>query len=179
VFVDGHDSIKRVISTIKETRRRVIEEAPHDPSFYADPGRVMSHPFPLHNKFPRRFDMSNAKTFSFMGRDRFAEVWETWRKINGDTLHRQAMYIYGSMGYGKSHILAALVCLLICSGERVIYVPGCGQAFKESLVYMKTAFLFAFCDSPLDLEKIAAWRCLKDIEDFCVGFPGRTLHSAS
>jgi hypothetical protein len=160
-FVDGLESTK-------ELRQRVMEETPLEPTLYADPAHVMSLPFPSLNNVPRRFNMSiPATTFSFMGRERFAEVWKTFSIINDNPLHRRAMYIYGSMGYGKSHILAALVCLLIRSGERVVYVPDCAEAIKDSFEYMRTAFLLAFCDSPSRLEEIAAWNCLNDITKFC------------
>ena len=51
------------------------------------------------------------------------------------------------MGYGKSHILAALACLLIRKGERVVYIPDWRAMLRRPLTYLQHAFLMAFPDT--------------------------------
>jgi chromosomal replication initiation ATPase DnaA len=36
-----------------------------------------------------------------------------------------AVWLYGTQGYGKSHLLAILACYLAAQDERVIYIPDC------------------------------------------------------
>jgi energy-coupling factor transporter ATP-binding protein EcfA2 len=106
-------------------------------------------------------------SFAFMGRESFYEVWNTWTSIKREFYHRQRMHIYGSMGFGKSHILAALACLLIRHGERVIYIPDCGDTYQNPLSHMRAAFLLAFADSLSDTEHILRWKSLDEICTFC------------
>ncbi|KAF8534357.1 hypothetical protein BDD12DRAFT_896092 [Trichophaea hybrida] len=52
------------------------------------------------------------------------------------------------MGYGKSHLICALVCYLMKIGERVIYAPDCKSLIADPFKYMRDAFRLAFADSP-------------------------------
>jgi hypothetical protein len=55
---------------------------------------------------------------------------------------RRAIYVYGTRGYGKSHMLAALACLLVRQGERVVYLPDCFAMLHDPLEYLQLALLF-------------------------------------
>jgi len=43
----------------------------------------------------------------------------------------ESLYVYGTSGPGKSHLLAALVCHLIREGKRIFYVPDCSRLLLE------------------------------------------------
>jgi hypothetical protein len=48
---------------------------------------------------------------------------------------RKELYIQGTMGYGTSHLIWALVCYLMKLGERVIYVPDCKSLTADPFKY--------------------------------------------
>jgi hypothetical protein len=96
------------------------------------------------NVVPSRFAVSANNSFPYVGREQFAELWSKWLKIKDNTRRRRAIYVYGSMGYGKSHLLAALACLLVRLGEHVVYLPDCRAMLQDPLEYLQTAFLLAF-----------------------------------
>jgi energy-coupling factor transporter ATP-binding protein EcfA2 len=59
---------------------------------------------------------------------------------------KPSINVYGISGYGKSHILAALACLLIRQNHRVVYIPDCRQAANKPFSEFKRAFMLAFAD---------------------------------
>jgi hypothetical protein len=69
----------------------------------------------------------------------------------GGVAHDQGQHpisdVYGTDGYGKFHILAALACLLVRQKETVVYLPDCRAMLREPLEYLRNALLFAFADS--------------------------------
>ena len=104
-----------------------------------------------------------------MGREKFHEIWTEWDKIKDELCRTRAIYVYGTMGYGKSHILAALACLLIRNGERVIYLPDCGKMLSAPLHYFKLAFRLAFRAPKYasDLKKILECNSIEDLIEIC------------
>ena len=149
-----------------------IEKLSDNPVDYADPSQAIPLPFPSKNVVPPRFDLSGDGLFSYIGREKFTIIWETWLKIKADTRHRQAIYVYGTKGYGKSHILAALACLLVRKKELVVYLPDCCAMLREPLKYLRNALLFAFVGlSSFDYRE---WICeCEDIEglaNFCMQY---------
>jgi hypothetical protein len=124
-----------------------IKDISDDPKVYSDPSRVSELPFPSTNQIPPCFTVSENRKVSYMGREAFTKVWDKWRVIEPKTGQRQAIYVYGSRGYGKSHILAALACLLVRLGKQVVYIPDCCRMLRAPFAYLQAAFLFAFADS--------------------------------
>ena len=87
-----------------------------------------------------------------MGRSKFGELAS--RMEHADFVEGiENLYLYGTFGSGKSHILAALACKLIREGERVVYVPDCATLLDDFEWAIRTALCCAFYDSPL-LETI-------------------------
>ena len=149
-----------------------IETLSDNPADYADPSQAIPLPFPSQNVVPPRFDLSRDGLFSYIGREKFTIIWEACLKIKADTRHRQAIYVYGTRGYGKSHILAALACLLVRRKERVIYLPDCRAMLREPLRYLRHALVFAFGDSSSSNYRERIYEC-EDIEalaDFCINY---------
>jgi hypothetical protein len=156
-------------SDFKERRQHIniVSDTLDD---YSDPGKVLNLPFPSPNAKPTRFSMTN-NAFSYMGREKFNSLWTTWLKIKDVPDRYRGIYVYGTMGYGKSHILAAFTCLLMRQGERVIYVPDCRKALQTPLTYLRDAFLFAFHDDPECQARISGFNELKDLQSFSQEWP--------
>ncbi|KIM82083.1 hypothetical protein PILCRDRAFT_484362 [Piloderma croceum F 1598] len=135
---------------------------------YSDPSRPIELPFPSTNTVPSRFAISGNGSFLFLGREKFADVWDMWLRVSADIRHRRAIYIYGTGGYGRSHILAALACLLVRNHQRVVYIPDCRAMLSRPLVYLRNAFLFAFADPQSEYRK-GIWECqhVEALGDFC------------
>jgi len=94
-----------------------------------------------------------------MSREAFARVWKVWLDVVAQACQHQAIYIYGSRGYGKSHIFATLTCLLVCSSTRVIYIPDCHAMMHDLLQYLQVAFLFTFADPASSTQQENIHQC--------------------
>jgi hypothetical protein len=75
----------------------------------------------------------------------------------------------GSMGYGKSHLLAVLAALLLRSGRRPVYISDCRELLGNTLSYLQSALLCAFADPSLSSiqDEIRACSSLDDLVYFC------------
>ncbi|KAF8431713.1 hypothetical protein BGX38DRAFT_1177614 [Terfezia claveryi] len=52
-------------------------------------------------------------------------------------------YLHGTQGSGKSHILAALTCLLMKKGHRVVYIPDCRALILDLFRYLQFSLILA------------------------------------
>ena len=150
----------------RELFQRIKETIPTDPETYADPAQLLQLPFPfLWDELPSdRFDISEAQ-FTYVGREMFKELWnkvETMRQIP----HARDLFLCGTMGYGKSHILACIALLLIQKGEGVVYLPDCRALLGNVVPYVKAAMLLTFGDSPVIQQRVQGLRTMEDITDF-------------
>ena len=100
-----------------------------------------------------------------MGRERFAELlerlWDIQRRHD-----RSALWVYGTKGYGKSHLLAALVCFLSARKEKVVYIPDCREYVQDPVRYLQMAMLFAWADDDNIQREIIGLDTWKKIDDF-------------
>jgi Cdc6-like AAA superfamily ATPase len=124
----------------------------------SDPKTFIDLPFPSLLEYQTaRFDTShpnNVPHFQYMGRRTLQRLEKRIQEENFQKSY-QDLYVYGTSGSGKSHILAALVCRLIHKGERVLYIPDCESFLKDPFRVIRTALLFAFYDStPTNLRSI-------------------------
>ena len=110
-----------------------------------------------------RFEFTD-ETFSYIGREIFTEVVAGVTKMLEK--HWNALFLYGTLGYGKSHVLAALACYLIRRGEEVVYLPDCRAMLQNFVEYTKAALLLTFANSVELQEKVVELRDEQDIEDF-------------
>lgn len=74
--------------------------------------------------------------------------------------------LYGTIGYGKSYLLAALVCYLTVNGTRIVYIPDCRECCEEPLNYFLAAMLFTWADDIKAQEAIMRLKSMDDIWDF-------------
>ena len=112
-----------------------------------------------------------------MGREQFIELWRHVSSMNVGPGPSQ-LYVHGTMGYGKSHILAALTCLLQRLGKRVVYMPDCRQMLTDVVNYVKSALLCAFSEPSLSpiRNEIRHLTGPDDILDFCRSLEGDPLY---
>ena len=57
------------------------------------------------------------------------------------------LYIQGTIGYSKSHILAVLAGLLSHLGKQLLYLLNCRELLENVLLYMQSALLCTFTDT--------------------------------
>ncbi|KAF8804045.1 hypothetical protein BYT27DRAFT_7259493 [Phlegmacium glaucopus] len=134
-----------------------------------------SEPFKVVTAMPDNLDLSNPSTFSnlpwpsllsmpyqhfeskeingidyfeYLGRSQFHKLQN---HIKNKTFLKgsESLYLYGTSGSGKSHLIATLVYHLIHEGKRVFYIPDCSSLFLEPAGTMWGAYHFAFYDLPV------------------------------
>ena len=126
-------------------------------------------PFPfVGSAVPKRFEDANSTnndSWLYMGREKFADLIDEFRRIRCDP-HWTALYVYGTKGYGKSHLLAAFVCVLAVGMVEVVYIPESREFRRNPVKYMKTAMLFAWADDKSVQQEIVALETQKGIYEF-------------
>jgi len=128
-----------------------------------DPSEWSSLPFPASSrKLPvDHFHLNEEDAFRFMGRKIFGEVYQTVSNMS-----RRSGTIYslqGTLGSGKSHILDALVCLLVKEGKRVVYILHARVLATDIVTYTKAALMFAYADDQTLFKQIQGLLSIADI----------------
>jgi len=80
---------------------------------------------------------------------------------------RQMYFLHGTLGAGKSHLLAALTCLLIKQGHKVVYLPDCRVMLRNPFGYLQFALRFAFHNQEERATFLDNAKSLEDLEKFC------------
>ena len=125
-------------------------------------------PFPfVGTTMPQRFKVEDGdgNNWFYVGRERFTELLKLFRIVQLRPDH-SALWVYGTKGYGKSHLLAALVCYLVAQKERVIYLPNCRGCIDAPVEYVQAAMLFAWADDPTIQNEIITLNTREMIHDF-------------
>ena len=74
----------------------------------------------------------------------------------------------------KSHILAALACLLVRKGTQVVYLPDCRAWLSNPLTYLRNALVFACVHFELSLlEEVLDREDLESLANFCERYENR------
>ncbi|KAG0128867.1 hypothetical protein HOY82DRAFT_611580 [Tuber indicum] len=127
------------------------------PEELSDPALETQLPFPfVFDTLPKRFKFGSEgdeHNWVYMGREKFAELLYKLKEVR-ESNQNSGFWLYGTRGYGKSHLLAALVCYLTARGERVVYIPDCRECVKDPVPYIKAAMLFAWGDDDDQRESI-------------------------
>src|SRR4051794_15068421 len=100
-----------------------------------------------------------------MGREKFEALLEKVEELKKGH-YGGGLWLYGTIGYGKSHLLAAVACYLIAAGDRVIYIPDCRQCTKKPVEYFRTAMLLSWADNSKRQEEIMGLETMEAIEKF-------------
>jgi hypothetical protein len=101
-------------------------------------------PFPGMGKPIERFTFTDGICWSYMGREYFITLLNEVTQLMGSVTRK--LSLYGTIGYGKSYLLAALVCYLTVHGTRIVYIPDCRECCEEPLTYFQAAMLFTWAD---------------------------------
>lgn len=129
-------------------------------------------PFPFVGyAVPERFQVNSEDYESYWyytGRENFVELREEFERIR-HSCQRSALTIYGTRGYGKSHLLAALVCCLAAREEKIVYIPDCREFMKQPVPYIRAAALFAWADDESKQQRIMALDTQEKIDRFFQG----------
>src|SRR5256714_5977074 len=134
----------------------------------SDPSVEHTLPFPFVGyDVPNRFrvDEQAERNWRYVGRTKFKELVERLKAVrkSGNT---SAIWLYGTQGYGKSHLLAALVCYLAAQDERIVYIPDCRNWLLDPLKYVQAAMLFAWADDIDVQNEITTMKTLDEVEAF-------------
>jgi hypothetical protein len=151
-----------------------------DPNLdFSDPRTNITLPFPSLLPMPHRFQIAkfndNVKGFQFMGRSMLLNLLEEVQ-IPDFLGKRHNLYLYGTSGTGKSHLLAALVCHLVRDRKRVVYLPDCLRLLEDARECFRSALLFAFYDSPYSCEVIGNACSVDELVDFVQRRPRGSLY---
>ena len=101
----------------------------------------------------------------YVGRNKFEPLVRALKEVR-DSLQLSNLWLYGTQGYGKSHLLAALVCYLAAQDERVVYIPDCRALIKNPLEYVRAAMLFAWANDITTQKEIMTLNTLEEISGF-------------
>lgn len=126
-------------------------------------------PFPFVGQtVPGRFRVNgkdDERNWFYMGREKFTELRERFEHLRSD-IRLSTLIIYGTRGYGKSHLLAALVCYLAAQEEKVVYIPDCREFMKQPVPYIIAAILFAWADDNSKQQMIMTLDTQEKIHQF-------------
>jgi len=119
---------------------------------------------------PNRFkvDGTTERNWPYMGRTKFKELLEGLKKVRKSRCYNITL-LYGTQGYGKSHLLAALVCYLAAQGERVVYIPDCRTWLQDPVGCVRAGMLFAWADDITTQKEIMTLNTEDEIETFFMG----------
>lgn len=149
-YITGKRYLEELSKRASQQRKRIYQECLSiRAEELSDPGFEMNLPFPfVYNTLPVRFKLElkdGEHNWGYMGREKFAELLNKFTEVR-QSPQNSGFWLYGTRGYGKSHLLAALVCYLTARGERVVYIPDCRECIKDPVTYMRAAMLFAWGD---------------------------------
>ncbi|KIX05606.1 uncharacterized protein Z518_06478 [Rhinocladiella mackenziei CBS 650.93] len=133
----------------------------------SDPTSNHTLDFPFIGSIPERFnepDITEGK-WLYMGRTMFKDFLHEVKKVRKSRAY-EICWLYGTKGFGKSHLLAALVCYFAAQDERVVYLPDCRCLLDDPVSYVKTAMLLAWADDFTTQKEIMALRTQDHIKDF-------------
>jgi|SRR5947209_17602433 len=163
--------IKEIITDINDSSDQRSNSA--EPA-NALPGAVdqLSHPafecklpFPfVGSKAPVRFTLVEGN-WQYVGRTKFKELLQELKKVQ-ESDNYSTVWLYGTQGYGKSHLLAALVCYLAAQDERVVYIPDCRALLEDPVEYVLATMLFAWADDIATQKIIMTLNTLEEIREF-------------
>ena len=147
-----------------------IAAIPSDQDF-SDPATFTWLPFPSLLDVPNRFTRTESDVvhFQYMGRSKFRDLKKCSQEPHFAN-SSERLYVYGTSGSGKSHILAAFVCNLIHTGHRVVYIPDCFRLLENPAWILWCALVFAFHESE-DLNVIRDRNDINSLVAFTLRYP--------
>jgi hypothetical protein len=130
---------------------------------YCNPEVVQHLPFlynieTLHDSFPNG-------CFTYYGRSAFRELYAAAASMH---FYGTRMYfLHGTLGAGKSYMLAALCCLLTRKGKRVVFLPDCHAMLRDAFRYLQAALKLTFINHPQAYRYLCASTTTDHLVNFC------------
>ena len=146
---------------------RIRQMTPKEASAFATPAEdLIVLPFPsAYDTLPReRFSIGENEDWNYVQRAKSKELLDGVHELI--TTPCAGLWLFGTIGYGKSHLLAALVCYLVATGSRVLYLPDCRACLDNPFKYVQAAMLLCWAESPRLQMEVMALRTLGGISDF-------------
>lgn len=142
----------------------------NSPTVYSNPEKLLHLP-PL-NAYPKwpldRIALDEKRRFHFMGREKFSDIYHAVDSMADNTSRSYSPQ--GSLGYRKSRIFAALVCLLMQQRRRIVYLPD-SRAMTSALVkYTKQVLLLMFADDSRLQVQINMFSTTEELVEFADEF---------
>jgi hypothetical protein len=129
----------------------------------SNPTCFLKLPFPfVEHVLPVDRFIIEAGHFNYMGRECFPRLVVEVEKLNLQNGYRK-LYIRGTIGYGKSHLMAALACYLSKQGKAVIYIPDCRAMLDNYVEYLRSAMLMGLAGAPKLQEEVVSCDGAKDL----------------
>jgi hypothetical protein len=84
-------------------------------------------------------------------------------------MHRSFLLVchVGVCTAGKSHLLAAMVCLLMRKGRKVVFLPDCKALLRDPVDYFRSALLLTFASEPSIQARVARLCSVEAVISFC------------
>ena len=131
----------------------------------SDPATICDLPFPSSTyKSPITFKIFREpphdaiRRFKFMGREAIKSTHQAVERAQEHIRHADngsgIIHLYGPLGAGKAHVLAALSCLLAQESRNVLYLPNCSELGTDPVGVMKGSLSFAFPSDQEDISQI-------------------------
>ncbi|KAK2756819.1 hypothetical protein FQN54_005265 [Arachnomyces sp. PD_36] len=163
------ESCRRRYDEVNYHFQRVFINEKNAKSRLSLPQISMDLPFPfLGATSPRRFDRSGpgGDVYHYMGREVFSDLVDTFMKCLDNRTVIKDMWVYGTAGNGKSHLLATLVYYLTAKGYRVVYIPDCGACCQYPVRYLQESLLFTWALEIEIVKEIESIDSMKDVQRF-------------
>lgn len=157
------------VANLRHSHEGIIRKVRQTPSVeeLSDPTKTLRIFFPVIDTFlpsrdrwtfspvkPNNAPSYEIQTFDFYGRESFSEIY---KKVTSPEEYRSIFLLSGTLGYGKSHILAALAARLIADGQYVVYVPDCsGLRSSDYLRQLKYALMLGLSPNKNEFIKMLA-----------------------
>jgi hypothetical protein len=91
-----------------------------------------------------RFKVKKEGYVLYLGREKFLEIEERIEENFKVPSYTERIYVYATIGYGKSHILAAVACYLMSRRDclvHAVYIPDPALLAENFVAYMQSAFM--------------------------------------
>jgi hypothetical protein len=142
-----------------------ITKISNEENQYLNPDIWQELPFPFIGEIPRERFHVVGRTFSYMGRKKFSELHQAFGDLSMNGFRK--LLLFGTMGFGKSHIVAALVCFLLRQGKRVVFLPDCKAMLEDPVEYLQAALLLAMHGDAEAQHRVTCARSADELTQFC------------
>jgi NACHT domain len=169
--IEPANPLPRAVDQLSDQHSNSIEPAnplPGAVDRLSDPTFNRELPFPsMIDVVPGRFkdDGTAEAKWLYMGRTKFKELLEKLKAVRKAHSYT-TLWLYGTQGYGKSHLLAVLVCYLAAQDERVVYIPDCREWLRAPVEDIRVAMLFAWADDITTQKEVMTLNTEDEIEAF-------------